>query len=221
MPVNHPLQLDWDRFEAVIFDMDGVLIDSEPLHEEAQRIVFRTYGLTVPPEAFVRFKGQTEEAVFDEVVTNYAEQPFDAEVLIAEKHRTYAALMDRLQLIEGALPLVKRLVDEGRTLGLATSATPENQRQVFERWRLAPYFRAVVTAADVRHAKPHPEPYLTTAERLGVSPKACLVFEDSTHGVTSARRAGCTVVGLTTSFTAARLREAGAHHTFSTFFELQ
>src|SRR5690606_18407119 len=83
-----------------------------------------------------------------------------------------------------------------------------------------PFFEAVVTAEDITHPKPHPEPYLVTAAHLGVKPEACLVVEDSVHGVRAGLAAGCRVVGITTSFDAGRLQEAGAHHVVDSFAQL-
>jgi len=109
-------------------------------------------------------------------------------------------------------PLPRLRAECGRpsALGLTTSATRRDQQRTFALFDLTPYFAVVVTADDVTHPKPNPEPYLTTAQRLDVTPASCLVIEDSTHGVMSAQRAGCTVAGLATSFSAERLVEAGA-----------
>ena len=100
--------------------------------------------------------------------------------LIVLKNRIYGDLLDRLQPVNGALAFIERLAHGGIVLGLTTSSLPENQRRAFDKFDLHRYFDAVVTAADVTHAKPHPEPYVTTAQRLGVTPARCLVIEDST-----------------------------------------
>ena len=205
-PYSHTIMTPYD---AIIFDMDGVIIDSEPLHEKAQRVVFSQYRLTVPSSIFSAFKGKSEEDVFGHVVQEYADN-LDAAELIALKHEVYSGLMGELQLIAGARPFIKRLTRRGVRLGLTTSATRRDQERSFALFDLHAYFDVVVTREDVRHPKPNPEPYLTTAQRLGVAPTACLVFEDSINGVLSARRAGCTVAGLATSFSTEQLLEAGA-----------
>ncbi len=207
-------------FTAVIFDLDGVIVDSEPLHERAQRVVFGRYGIDVPAAFFQQFKGQTEEDVFEFAVRAFSMDHVSAADLVVQKHRVYETLIDDVEPVAGALPFIERLARRGVPLGLTTSATPENQRRVFDLFDLHGYFAAVVTVADVTRAKPHPEPYLTTAARLGVLPERCLVLEDSAHGVLAARRAGCSVAAVTTSFGAAQLAEAGAHLTFDRFEEL-
>lgn len=208
-------------FLAVLFDLDGVLIDSEPLHQKAQRQVFADHAMDVPADFFAQFVGLTEETVFARAVAAYGADGVDAATLVAHKHRVFAARYDELHPVEGALDFVARLHALGLPLGLTTSATATDQQRAFDRFGLAPYFGAVVTVEDVQRPKPDPEPYRTTAERLGVAPEGCLVVEDSAHGVTAARGAGCTVAALTTSFPAAVLREAGARVVVDTFSALQ
>ena len=197
-------------FEAIIFDMDGVIIDSEPLHEKAERVVFSQYQLTVPSSVFDAFKGKSEEDVFGHVVQEYADNRLDASELIALKHEVYSEMIGELQLIAGARPFIERLVRRGIRLALTTSATRRDQERAFALFDLHAYFDVVVTREDVVHSKPDPEPYLTTARRLALAPALCLVIEDSIHGVLSAWRAGCTVAGLATSFSTERLLQAGA-----------
>jgi len=196
---------------AVIFDMDGVLVNSEPLHEKAQRIVFDRYQLTVPASFFSAFKGQTEEDVFNHVVATNPGRALNAAELVALKHSVYRDLMEDLQPIDGALPFLNRLAQAGYPLALTTSATRRDQQRTFELFSLHPFFNTVVTADDVTHPKPNPEPYVTTAQRLGVAPEHCLVIEDSTHGIRAARSAGCRVAGLATTFSTELLMQAGAH----------
>lgn len=206
--------------KAIIFDLDGVIIDSEALHEEAGRMAMSRYALDATSLDFDAFKGKTEQDVFEYVVEANDVNHVSVADLIALKQRLYGDLLDRLLPVQGALAFIERLAQAGFALGLTTSSLPENQQRAFDKFDLHRYFDTVVTAADVTHAKPHPEPYLTTAQRLGVAPAHCLVVEDSTHGVRSARRAGCRVAGLTTTFGKEALAEAGAEVVVDGFDEL-
>ncbi|RMH63449.1 MAG: HAD family phosphatase [Bacteroidetes bacterium] len=194
---------------ALLFDMDGVLIDSEPLHEQAKRVVFERYGLDVPEDFYDEVKGKTDQHVFELVMARYGRNGLDLATLIADKHAAYEALLPSLRMVPGALAFLQEARRQYRT-ALTTSATRRNQELAFARFSLHACFEVVVTAADVSRPKPEPDPYLVTAERLGLPPARCLVIEDAVNGVLSARAAGCDVAGLTTSFAAAPLREAGA-----------
>jgi HAD superfamily hydrolase (TIGR01509 family) len=206
--------------EAVIFDLDGVLIDSEPLHEEAERIVFAAHGFEVPPSVFREIKGRTTREAFAHLLRACAADGLDMDALIAEKRRLFLDLLRSVRPIPGALAFVRRAAERCERLGLTTSSDPATLRLAFDTFALHPYFDAVVTAADVTRAKPDPEPYRLTTERLGARPAQTLVIEDSTNGVRSAVAAGCRVAGLTSSFDAEALRTAGAHLTVASFDEL-
>lgn len=208
-----------DDITAILLDMDGVVIDSEPIHEAAQRIVFREHELPVPESEFASFKGMTERKVFERIMEEYGTERHDIEVLIDAKETTFRSLLTDLQPIPGALDFIRRAYGSYR-LALTTSSARINQEIAFKKFGLADYFEAVVTAEDIVHPKPHPQPYLTTAERLNLEPRHCLVVEDSIHGVRSAGGAGCRVAGMTTSFPADRLLEAGAHFAVATYDDL-
>ena len=194
---------------AIIFDMDGVVIDSEALHERASRAAFSRHGIDVQEALFVDFKGKTERAVVEYVLDLY-EQPAELlEEVLELKRLSYASFIDELQPIPGVMAFLKQVVASHR-LALTTSASRRNQTLAFEKFDLHPFFEVVITSNDITRPKPDPEPYLVTAERLGLAPEACLVIEDSTNGVRSAAAAGCVVVGITTSFESDALAEAGA-----------
>lgn len=196
---------------AVIFDLDGVIIDSEPLHERATLAAGAKLGVEVSDEVFDAFRGQTDEAIAAHL-TQQAEH-VDPEAFLDAKHAAYEALLEELTLMPQVLDFMEALRARTWPLALVTSTARHDQEQTFEQFDLAPYFQVVVTAGDVTQAKPHPEPYQQAVQRLEIEPAACLVVEDATHGVMAARRAGCMVVGFCSSFSARALDEAGAHHT--------
>ena len=209
-----------DGLDAVIFDLDGVLIDSEPLHEEAKRRVFAHYGLAVPETVYDEFKGRTDRDVLEYVAENHA-GPDGASVedLVQSKREAFWDLLEDLVPMEGAEAFVKAAAARYR-VALCTSASPTTRELAFDPLGWGEHFEAFVTAADVTRSKPDPEPYRLAAERLDVAPERCLVVEDSLSGVRSARAAGCRVTALTTSMPQQQLEEAGAHLVADSFAEL-
>jgi HAD superfamily hydrolase (TIGR01509 family) len=197
-------------FDAVLFDLDGVLVDSEPLHEEAARTVLRRHDVPVPADLFVRFRGRPDRVLFSHVVEAEGRDDLEVADLIGEKEAAYRSMGDRMRPVAGATDLLERLAQAGVARACVTSATRADQQAVFDALGLQPHFAAVVTADDVDRPKPDPEPYRRGAKALGIDPAACAVVEDSPHGLRAARQAGCTGIGLTTSTDAAALQDAGA-----------
>ena len=208
-------------YQAILFDLDGVLILSESIHDEAREAVLDHYGIRVSDEEQALFRGQTTEAVFEHIARDYAGGRVSAEEMITLKRRLYYERAESgLAAVPGALDFVRRLADMDVRLAVVTSATRKSQGFAFRRFGLAPYFGAVVTADDVTRGKPDPEPYRLGAERLGLAPERCLVVEDAVSGIRAAKGAGCTAAGLTTSFSAPELLEAGADVAVDDFDEL-
>ena len=199
-----------ETYGAVLFDMDGVVVASEPLHEEAQRMVFARYALDVPESEFARFKGWTERRVYAYIAEHFGVGDTTVEALVEAKHAAYESISHKLTLVPGAGELITELSGAGTVLGLVTSAVRADQVRACDKFGLTDHFGTIISAEDVTHAKPHPEPYLTAANRLGVDPKTCLVIEDSLYGITAAIRAGCSIIGLAGTFSPSVLEESGA-----------
>lgn len=205
---------------AIIFDLDGVVINSEPLHDEAKRTIFRDYGLEVPERVHTEFRGKTDREVMEHVASTFAPDGLDADELVAAKQRVFRELMNEMELVPGVRSFIAQVREHGLRLALTTSALRENQELTFEKFHLDEFFEAITTAEDVTRPKPDPEPYLITVEKLDEEPGRCLVIEDSVNGVLSAKNAGCEAAGLSTTFAAEELREAGADVVVDDFDEL-
>lgn len=197
-------------FAAILFDLDGVIIDSEPLHEESQKAVLSRYGIEVPEAVYDQYRGKTDWDVVNHIVQTYGDGKLLVDEVLEEKQQAFRDLTYKLPLVRDADAFI-RAASKRYRLALTTSSAPRNQQLAFGKFGLASFFEVVVTAADITFAKPNPEPYATTARKLGLSPSVCLVIEDSVNGVLSGVAAGCTVAGLTTSFESATLERAGAH----------
>jgi len=201
--------------DAVLFDMDGVLCDSEPLICEAARQMFRErYGVDLDPEEFRPFVGAGE----DRYLGGPAERRGLRLNLPPDKARTYEIYLElirgRLRPLPGAVGFVRACRQLGLRTAVATSADrikmDGNLREI---GLPAKTFDAVVTGEDIEHKKPAPDIFLLAARRIGVPPERCVVVEDAVSGVTAAKAAGARCLGLTGSYPAAALRAAGADWT--------
>lgn len=197
--------------KAVLFDMDGVLVDSEEYICKAAMAMFKEKGLRVKPEDFLPFVGAGEDRYIGGVAQKY-DFPLD---LPKAKERTYEIYG---QMVSGEiepLPGVKEFISKCRDMKLKLSvATSADKVKMLTNLREigipAETFDQTVNGQDVEHKKPAPDIYLIAARKLGVDPKNCLVVEDAQNGVEAAKAAGCKCLGLTTSFSAEQLREKGA-----------
>ena len=199
-------------FKAVLFDMDGVLVDSEAFIAEAACAMFaERHGEVVSPEEFRPFVGTGEDRYLGGVAELHG-VVLDA---AADKARTYEIYRDvihgRLKELPGAVKFVRRCRTEGLKTALVTSADAvKAQANLAELGLSNSEFDAVVTGLDVERKKPFPDIYLAAARLLGVDPADCLVVEDAVSGAQAARAAGCSCLGITSSFSVKELRAAGA-----------
>ena len=184
---------------ALIFDMDGVLVDSNPLHRESWAAYNLKFGIETDESMLQRMYGKRN----DQIVRDFFGPDLTEEELVAHgaaKERLYREMM-RPRLGESLVPGVKEFIQKhgDHPLGLATNAEPANVDFVLDGAGLRQFFRSVVHGALVSRPKPDPEVFLRVARELGTPPEACVVFEDSFSGVRAARAAGARVVGIRTT----------------------
>jgi len=205
--------------KALIFDLDGVLVNSEPLHQRDWLTVFRERGIDFPEEQLPRLQGLRGEQVVEWLNEAFAEavRGVDMEALIQEKRRLFMEQsIGELEAIPGAEALLRS--QKGKLpLALVTSARLKIVGRVLFHFNWRNVFDALVGAEHVTHSKPHPEPFQKAVERFRLKAGDCVVFEDSVVGVQSARAAGCRVCGVTSTTDARTLEDAGAHWTISDF----
>ena len=194
---------------GVIFDMDGVLLDSEPFICKAACMMFAEHGLTVQPEDFIPFVGAGENRYLGGVAEKYA-FPFDVERDKARTYEIYARIVKgRLEPLPGAHDFVARCRSRRLKLALATSADEVKMQVNLREIGLPPEtFDALVNGLEVEKKKPDPEIFLAAARKLAVPIARCLVVEDSVNGVAAAKAAGAPCLALLTSFTREKLTGA-------------
>lgn len=183
--------------QALIFDMDGLLIDSEPLWHRAEIEIFGTVGLTLTPQQCMETTGVRIDAV---VERRYREHRW-TELTVQQVEARIIERVQQLAITEGkALPGVYDLLDFASGLGLpmavASSSPPGMIDAIVRHLGLQDKFKVLCSAATEVHGKPHPAVYLRTAQLLGTVPRHCLAFEDSVPGVQSALAAGMQVVAV-------------------------
>ena len=184
---------------AFLFDMDGVIIDSNPLHRDAWVRFNRRYGLETTDEMIASMYGKRN----DEIVRHYFGSALDdAEVLArgAAKEALYRELLHG-RLEEILVPGLRVFLHEfrGVPMGVASNAEPANVELIVEEAGIRPYFQAIVDGHQVERPKPDPEIYLKVAGALGIAAGNCIVFEDSHTGVQAGLAAGMRVVGFRTT----------------------
>jgi HAD superfamily hydrolase (TIGR01509 family) len=196
-----------DRSRAVIFDLDGVLVDSEPLHVEAWKVLFARHGIAVTDEEYAHGIGMLD-ADWIRYLFERRGRAADPEWWQDAKRGIYRDILARsVRPFPGVVGLVRRLRPEFR-LAVASNSWRENIETVAEALGLRDCFDVLTGKEDVARAKPHPDAYLTTAARLGVPPAACTVIEDSDLGVRAAKAAGMACIGVTNTLPAERLASA-------------
>jgi HAD superfamily hydrolase (TIGR01509 family) len=198
------------RLEAIVFDMDGVLVDSNPYHIQNWMKFLDARGIPYDPAALPRqVLGIRNDKSFP---TFFGSDKSDAELdrlsneLEAGFRRSFQGHANPQT---GVLALIEECREAGIPMAVASSAPPENVHFIVDALKLRPNFRSVLTGAEVTHPKPHPEIYLKSAAKLGVEPARCVAFEDSFTGLESASRAGMKVVAIASTFPRAELKAHG------------
>ncbi|MCI9270534.1 MAG: HAD family phosphatase [Dorea sp.] len=185
--------------EAVIFDMDGVIVDSEPGYLTALKEVLGAYGLKVGRHYHERFVGKSSIEAWTIIREESGITDKTAEQCVEAMNAARKRLLKKegYRPIKGTLPLIRALYREGITLAIASSNTFEEIHQVIKELGLDGYFREIVSGAEeCAHSKPDPEVFVKAVEKLGVEKERCLIIEDSNNGAKAGKGAGVRVLGF-------------------------
>jgi HAD superfamily hydrolase (TIGR01509 family) len=205
---------------GLIFDMDGVLIDSEPLHKRAKELAFSEFGIVLPEAVYDSYKGRPDATMLPEILTARGWSAERIHELSRRKRQIYEEIEQELQAIEGAVDFV-RWASTRYKIALATSATARNREATFRLLRIGDLFHAVVDASGHQRPKPDPEVFLIAIEKLQLKASNCWIVEDSVNGLKAAKAAGCFAAAITTTFDRQTLSQAGADVIVQSFAELR
>ncbi|MXO60723.1 HAD-IA family hydrolase [Altererythrobacter salegens] len=202
-PINRSAVARWsstlcNRFSALLFDLDGTLVDSMPVHYQAYRTVFRRHGIELKYHDFLLQVGAPARQAIPQFLNSAGHNGYlhgKIESLHLEKKKIFRILVKRAPL--SPLPAAAFLSQrKGKKIALVSSGNRAGVLTIIEKMGWGGIFDAVISGDDVQNGKPHPEPYLRAAKLLDVKPCDCLVFEDTRDGVEAARAAGMRVVDV-------------------------
>ena len=209
--------------EGYIFDMDGVLCDSESFIAEAAMVMFKTrYQVEVTRADFEPFIGMGEDRYLGGVAEKYSID-LDLEADKAETYRLYGSCVKgKLQALPGVKAFLARAKEADIRLAVATSADEIKMRTNLKEMELGEsLFDALVSGLEIAHKKPAPDIFVEAARRLQLPTSACVVFEDALNGVKAAKLAGAYCIGVTSSFSLTALKNVGADQTIDTFADIK
>ncbi len=181
---------------AVIFDMDGVIVDSEPAHIKAEMETLSPFGIELKEEELRDYMGRSSRVLFRDIIKKYELNTTFEKIYSVHKRNLLRLYQDEVGLIEGVVVFIERLLRSGFILALASSSDREIIDSVLNKFNLRRFFSTAVSGEEIERTKPDPEIFLVASERLRVDPASCVVIEDSYAGVKAAKSAGMFCVGF-------------------------
>lgn len=183
--------------KAVIFDMDGVIIDSEPIHFEVDMQTMREFGVNISKDELNKYVGTTNEYMLNNLINKYKIQKSIKEILEYKMELTIRRIKEtKINAISGIPELLISLKHNNIKTAIGSSSPKELIITVIEKFQLGKYFDCIVSGDEVKEGKPKPDIYLEVSKRIGVNPEECIVIEDSRNGVLAAKNAGMKCFGF-------------------------
>ena len=183
--------------KAVIFDMDGVIIDSEPIHFEVDMQTMREFGVNISKDELNKYVGTTNEYMLNDLINKYKIQKSIKEILEYKMELTIRRIKEtKINAISGIPELLISLKHNNIKTAIGSSSPKELIITVIEKFQLGKYFDCIVSGDEVKEGKPKPDIYLEVSKRIGVNPEECNVIEDSRNGVLAAKNAGMKCFGF-------------------------
>ncbi len=172
--------------------MDGVIIDSEPIHSRVKMDTFAHFNLPFDEAELVHYMGRTSRVIFGETLAKHGRTDITAADMAAYKHEHYLEVLESgaIEPVAGSVELIKALHGAGIPIALATSSNVRAMNAVLDNFGIREYFTSILSGGELPESKPHPAIYLISAQRLGMKPEDCMVIEDTTNGIRAAKAAG-------------------------------
>lgn len=183
--------------KTVIFDMDGVIVDTEPVHKYAYQQHFKQLNIDVPPQMYAAFTGNSTKNIF-EILKAQFNLKEEVQTLVETKRNLFNNAFDNkkeLYLLQGVEALIKELWSNNMQLVLASSSAKVTIKKIFDRFDLHHYFSHIVSGEEFPKSKPHPAIFLRAASLAQTPVENCIVIEDSTNGIIAAKAANIYCVG--------------------------
>jgi HAD superfamily hydrolase (TIGR01509 family) len=200
--------------------MDGVLVDSEPLHKRAKEVMFGEVGFVLPESVYDSYKGRPDATMIPEVLSERGLSADEIAEWLHRKHQVFEKIEHEMKPVPGAAEFVSWAKSHYR-IALATSATARNREAALKLLGMGNPFETIVDAGRKHRPKPDPDAFQIAMRDLGLDPQDCWIIEDSMNGLRAAKAAGCFAVGIVTTFDSETLRKAGADMVVGAFADLR
>jgi len=184
-------------FEAVIFDMDGVIIDSEPLHIKSDLMLLSDFGIAIENDVLNQYVGTADAEMWTDLRKRFSLDISVDEIMVKSiENKKLIFSSEELEPVKGVRELLYEIKSKKLSIGLASSSPVDIIELILKRFEIRDYFEAVISGQEVAKGKPEPDIFLKAAKLLGKRPENCIVIEDSEHGVKAAKRAGMKCIGF-------------------------
>uniref|UniRef100_UPI003216A22C HAD family hydrolase n=1 Tax=uncultured Draconibacterium sp. TaxID=1573823 RepID=UPI003216A22C len=184
--------MNLDKAKAIIFDMDGVLVNSEPYHVEIEKRIFKKAGLSIPNEEHARYMGTATDVMWKQIIKsrNLALDIEEMTQLTIAEAQPFFLNLEKIDPMPGLVDLLYKMINQRIPMAVASSSDKETIGIILQKSGLKSYFQHIVSSSEVGKSKPEPDVFLHTAHLLDTEPGNCIVIEDSKNGIKAAKAAG-------------------------------
>lgn len=195
------------NLKAVIFDMDGVITDTQHFHDAANAEILQSYGASVTQGDLAKYAGIPNKKVFQEIFNQY-HITANIDEALTKKWNLVKQRTKQIDSVPGIISFIKNLSEKNILLAVASSCREDFISHVLETLKITQYFSAVVSGDKLEKGKPYPDIFLFAAEKLSKKPEGCIVIEDAPAGVAAAKAAGMKCIAITTTHKLDQLKQA-------------